>query len=56
MEAIHDERFLIRSDAKYQVFDYILVYYNRKRLHSNTENIGNGVSVGRDSLSLALVL
>jgi transposase InsO family protein len=30
----HGERFLSRSDAKYQVFDYIEVYYNRKRLHS----------------------
>ena len=34
VEAIHGERFLTRSDAKYQVFDYIEVYYNRKRLHS----------------------
>jgi putative transposase len=30
----HGERFLSRSDAKYQVFDYIEVYYNRKQLHS----------------------
>ena len=34
VEAIHGERFLIRSEAKEQVFDYIEVYYNRKRLHS----------------------
>jgi transposase InsO family protein len=34
VEAIHGERFLTRSAAKYQVFDYIEVYYNRKRLHS----------------------
>ena len=34
VEAIHGERFLTRSDAKYQVFDYIEVYYNRKQLHS----------------------
>jgi transposase InsO family protein len=33
-EAVHGERFLTRSEAKYQVFDYIEVYYNRKRLHS----------------------
>ena len=26
----HGERFLSRSDAKYQVFDYIEVYYNLK--------------------------
>ena len=30
----HGERFLSRSDAKYQEFDYIEVYYNRKQLHS----------------------
>ena len=34
VEAIHGERFRTRSDAKYQVFEYIEVYYNRKRLHS----------------------
>ncbi len=34
VEAIHGERFLTRSAAKYQTFDYIEVYYNRKRLHS----------------------
>jgi putative transposase len=34
VEAIHGERFLTRADAKQQVFDYIEVYYNRKRLHS----------------------
>jgi putative transposase len=34
VEAIHGERFLSRVDAKQHVFDYIEVYYNRKRLHS----------------------
>jgi len=34
VEAIHGEKFLTRSDAKNHVFDYIDVYYNRKRLHS----------------------
>lgn len=34
VEAIHGERFKTRSDAKSQVFEYIEVYYNRKRLHS----------------------
>jgi len=34
VEAVHGERFLTRTDAKYQVFEYIEVYYNRKRLHS----------------------
>jgi putative transposase len=34
VEAVHGERFLTRADAKHQVFDYIEVYYNRKRLHS----------------------
>ncbi len=34
VEAIHGERFKTRAIAKSQVFDYIEVYYNRKRLHS----------------------
>lgn len=34
VEAVHGERFLTRSEAKYQVFEYIEVYYNRKRLNS----------------------
>ncbi len=34
VEVVHGERFLTRSEAKYQVFEYIEVYYNRKRLHS----------------------
>jgi len=34
VEAIHGERFVTRQIARNQVFDYIEVYYNRKRLHS----------------------
>lgn len=34
VEAVHGERFMTRAEAKQQVFDYIEVYYNRKRLHS----------------------
>lgn len=34
VEAIHGEKFQTRNDAKNHVFDYIEVYYNRKRLHS----------------------
>jgi len=34
VEAVHGERFSTRSEAKSQVFEYIEVYYNRKRLHS----------------------
>lgn len=34
VEAIHGEKFVTRVDAKDHVFDYIDVYYNRKRLHS----------------------
>lgn len=34
VEAIHGEKFSTRADAKNHVFDYIDVYYNRKRLHS----------------------
>lgn len=32
VEAIHGERFVTRQAAKDQVFKYIEVYYNRKRL------------------------
>jgi len=34
VEAVHGERFKTRADAKYQVFECIEVYYNRKRLNS----------------------
>jgi transposase InsO family protein len=34
VEAIHGEKFSTRADAKNHVFEYIDVYYNRKRLHS----------------------
>ncbi|WP_152976321.1 IS3 family transposase [Methyloglobulus morosus] len=34
VEAVHGECFKARSEAKFQVFEYIEVYYNRKRLHS----------------------
>ncbi len=34
VEAIHGEHFVTREAAKAQVFEYIEVYYNRKRLHS----------------------
>ena len=31
-----------REDAKPAVFEYIEVFYNRERLHSAAENLGNG--------------
>lgn len=34
VEAIHGERFVTREMAEAQVFEYIEVYYNRRRLHS----------------------
>ena len=34
VEAIHGEKLKTRAEAKLQVFEYIDVYYNRKRLHS----------------------
>ena len=34
VESIHNEKFTTREDAKKQIFEYIEVYYNRKRLHS----------------------
>jgi len=33
-ETIHGERFVTREMVKEQVFEYIEVYYNRRRLHS----------------------
>ena len=32
VEAIHGERFATREHAKTHVFDYVEVYYNRRRL------------------------
>ena len=34
VEAIHGEQLQTRAEAKKHVFEYIEVYYNRKRLHS----------------------
>jgi putative transposase len=34
VEAIHGERFKTRDEARQHVFEYIEVYYNRRRLHS----------------------
>jgi hypothetical protein len=34
VEAVNGKRFLTRSEAKPKVFEYIEVYYNRKRLNS----------------------
>ena len=34
VEAIHGERFVTRDAVKKHVFEYIEIYYNRKRLHS----------------------
>jgi putative transposase len=34
VEAIHGERFATRECAKKHVFEYIEIYYNRKRLHT----------------------
>jgi putative transposase len=34
VEAIHGEKFATREETKKHVFEYIDVYYNRKRLHS----------------------
>jgi transposase InsO family protein len=34
VESIHGEHFATRADAMAEVFEYIDIYYNRKRLHS----------------------
>lgn len=33
-ELIHHERFNSRDEARSRIFDYIELFYNRKRLHS----------------------
>ena len=37
VDAIHGERFATRQDAGNHVFEYIEIYYNRKRPHSGFE-------------------
>jgi len=37
VEAVHGERFVTRTQAKKQLFEYIEVYYNRQRLHSTLD-------------------
>jgi len=34
-ELIYHERFFTREDAKSKIFDYIEMFYNRKRRHSS---------------------
>lgn len=34
-ECVNHERYQIREQAKASLFDYIEVFYNRQRLHSN---------------------
>jgi len=34
VEAIHGEKFATRAIAKNHLFEYVEIYYNRKRLHS----------------------
>jgi transposase InsO family protein len=33
-ELIHHKKFSTRADAKKAIFEYVEVFYNRKRLHS----------------------
>ena len=51
VEAVHGERFKTRSEAKYQVFEYIEVYYNRKRLHSKLGYLAQKLLKLKKSLS-----
>jgi transposase InsO family protein len=51
VEAVHGERFSTRADAKYQVFEYIEVYYNRIRLHSKLGYVSPEVLKLKKSLS-----
>ncbi len=42
VEAIHGECFPTRQDTKKQVFEYIEIYYNRKRLHPGLGYVSPG--------------
>ena len=42
VEATHKERFPTRQDTKKQVFEYIEIYYNRKRLHPGLGYVSPG--------------
>jgi transposase InsO family protein len=49
VEAIHGERFVTREAAKAQAFEYIEVYYNRKRLHSTLGHLSPEVFEARQT-------
>jgi len=34
-ELIHHEKFITRSQANEKIFEYIEIFYNRKRIHSS---------------------
>lgn len=51
VEAVHGERFLTWSEAKYQMFEDIEVYYNRKRLHSKLSHVSPEAFEAKKSLS-----
>jgi len=55
VESVHGERFQTRSEAKYQVFEYIEVYYNRKRLHSKLGFVSPEAFEAKKSLSCVSV-
>jgi putative transposase len=55
VEAVHGEWFQTRSDAKYQVFEYFEVYYNRKRLHSKLGYMSPEAFEAKKSLSIVSV-
>ncbi len=55
VEAIHGEKFSTRAYAKNHVFDYIDVYYNRKRLHSKLGYLSPCVLKNKWSLSYVSV-
>lgn len=50
VECIHGERFLTRKLAKETIFEYIEIYYNRKRLHSQ---LGYLTPVAFEALTLS---
>lgn len=39
VEEIHDQRYATRDQAKQSIFEYIEMYYNRKRRHSFTQGL-----------------
>lgn len=50
VEEVHDQKFATRDQAKQSIFEYIEMYYNRKRRHSFTQGLSPAVFEARLSM------